>query len=1253
MDNVLSALQPDPRILDRFPYPVAYPYSLIFDADEKPSIRRWALCFTEYQLLRQVCLPLVSQYLHDAIDETAEKSIKALNTEIAAIRSPFFSDWISLLFTLRQHLPKVGVTPLFGGLDAALAALKQPEWRPIDLGKEFNLNPLEAILALRNRTAHGGLANETEATAHVREYLPVLHQVLRAFDFLGDCELWVCRDRPEAIRSGYARVRLLRGAVPGEPALTELSDDLSDALAESSAALGVPGRPPQPLYPLLNPVNEQEPLYLYDGHYGIKVGVKQGVEERSYIYYLGIEHRTEDTPACGRLKDLLAARRIHFFLSKDKTAPWTIADSATDYSRRTLDELIGAKYFPLCYLPFEGVERHVQRFLTIPTDPKLWPSDTTRPRYVNGLVLVGLAGSGKTNLLAHQVEQLLEIPDTSTERENRNLVLFLRGNGIALRPEGMSLFRDVAEKLGIAVTAADTRDKAKSSTTAGFSSFRELLDHLHGQWKHDRVDGRRLILVLDALNEAPFAETVIAEALELIAVAASYPWCKVILSTRQEWLSLWAGKIGAQEQSRLEELRPWLYVVERPGEQAQTRQKGPPVLTLEPFTADQVAKVYRRYQAAGGSPDQKTMPACRTAWEALSEPTRDLLTNPLYLHLFMEAFDGREAEPVKNPPALFRRYIGRAMAEHPGLEASVEAVITWLLRDLNRPSADLDDDDCNALRRAWADGLNATEARLLLSPVEGMAHEGFIVKRSGEDGGGYRFVFQTVAESLLYRYLQSAQPAQEDELAYWTRRAQPTTVFPEYAGAFGFLLRDWAASNQLNLVGPLVEAASGWLGGVLTTFLVEQAHSGHVPGQCSAAADAAARALEESGAHITAIALLHAACKMADTSYIGATKRYIQACVMIQEPLMVGDPNQLKISLSLAIAYQILADLMLSFGHGTEAETNYRSSLKIHKALWKAHPDNLGIGGGLIVIQTLYGDLLRVSGRYAEAKASYQRCLEIGELLHAANPANNLIGLALALAYSGLGTLYGHGVKIHNAKAACQRSVEIGEILWATCPHDAAVGNVLLTSYNNLAGILRMNGYSIEAETAYRRGILIGETLRAIHRDSLSIGYGLAMISIHFVSLLCDVRRNAEAEAACRRSVEIIEQVWAANPKHVDIGDCLARAYISQGNLLRDSGRNAEAEAAYRHGLEIHEAVWTVNPKRIDIASSLSVGHHRLFTLLRNSGRHAEANESFFRMFKIIGWRICLKLFFEGLQTILRMVLRSRFNFFGRLRIWL
>ncbi len=840
------------RILNDFPYPIAYPYSLIFDESDKPSNRCWALCFTEYQLLRVVCLPLVSQYLREEINRDAAESISALNKAVAGIRSPFFSDWIVLINTLRRHLAKVGIETLFPALGAALDALKQTEDRSIGLRGNKRLNSPDAILALRNETAHGGLPDQAQAGEHLGLYLPVLHQVLEAFDFLGDTLLKVhCGDRIEEL-TGRARVCTLRGAQVSELLEEELSGDLAEVFSESPAVIIGPKRKVVPIYPLFKPVGEPllgpEGLFLYDGHYGIQVQTPQGEQERSYIYYLGVHHRGQDTAAGGRLKELLAERQISFFLEKEKTAPWTIADSALDYSRRTLEDLLGNKYFPECYLPSKNLEHEFEAFLRVP-DLKTWSAETQRRRYVNGFILTGFAGGGKTAFLARQVEGLLKATGEEATRENPNLVLFLRGNAITVRSQGLSLFRDLAERLGIAVEGAST----KVRKGGGFSIFRELLDHFHRLWKQDRVEGRRLILIFDALNEAPLAEKVIREALEMAGEAACYPWCKVVFSVRQEWLGVWAGKMGAQETSPLEELRPFLYTTgqEPMGESGRkgTRgEAGPPVVTLEPFSEAEAAEVYGRYQAGAGQEGTGyKIPACRTPWGELTAETRSLLTSPLYLHLFMVTFDAKPAEPISKVPALFKEYVETSLKGRPGLQKAIDEVVSYLLQDVTRASADLSDNDCNRIREEWTGACSVEEARVSLSPVEALAHEGIIRKRVREEGGGYRFVFQTVAEYLVYRCLVQARQPGEQELSYWIRRAGHDRVFAEYAGAFGFLLRDWGANGSLALAAGLVEASPDWLRDVLTGFLVQQAHGRHVQGTGSSPAEAAAQALEENG----------------------------------------------------------------------------------------------------------------------------------------------------------------------------------------------------------------------------------------------------------------------------------------------------------------------------------------------------------------------------------------------------------------------
>jgi tetratricopeptide (TPR) repeat protein len=1069
-----------------------------------------------------VCLPLVGQYLQQEVDPSARDSMRALNRAIAAIRAPFFSDWIALVHTLRRHLPQVGITPLFPRLGEALEALQEPAERPVGLRGNACLKPLEAILALRNETAHGGLPDQEEAQTHLDAYLPVLHQVLAAFDWVGDTVLQVCIEAPEVVVTGQAWVRTLRGVQVGDAVEEVLSDDLVLAFTESPAVLTCPDGRVVPLYPLVHPVTEQEPLYLYDGHYGIQVQTRQTLEERSYVYYLGTHHRVTDSLACGRLRELLARRQISFFLSKEQTAPWTIADSATDYSRRTLEELLGTKYFPACYLPFTDLERHFAAFLRVPP-PDRWSAETTRRRYVNGFIVVGLAGAGKTAFLARQVETLLQETGAEAHRENPYLVLFLRGNGIVLRPEGMSLFRDVAEKLGIAVESTT----ARARSGGGFSNFRDLLEHLHSRWQQDRVSGRCLVLVLDALNEAPFAEQVIREALDMVGEAACYPWCKIVISTRQEWLSVWSSKMEAQETSPLEALRPFLYVPELEGhtgagEQWRSGVEAPPVVMLEPWSDETAHEVYTRYQAASQTtiPESRGyhIPACLTPWNALPVTTRDLLTNPLYLYLFMATFDHTEAEPMLTVPMLFRQYVNTISRERPGLRESIKAVIAHLLQDLTRSGADLSDDDAHAIHRAWAAALSAEEARLRLDPVQALTHEGMLTKRIREEGGGYRFVFQAVAEYLIYRYLADARPAGETEEAYWTRRAAPARVFPEYAGAFAFLMRDWATEKRLPRVVPLVEASPAWLRDVLTAFLMEQARTGYVPGTGSRAAEVVSTALAETGGAQSAYALMDAGNQLISSRFSLASRAYFQTCVVLYGTLWAANPDNVEIGNGLGRALNNLGLLLSEAGQMSEAEAVYRRSVAFYDTLWRANPDNVEIGNGLGRALNNLGNLLSEAGQMSEAEAVYRRSVALYDTLWRANPDNVRIGSGLGGALNNLGLLLRAAGRVSEVEAIYRRSVALYDTLWRANPDNVEIGNGLGGALNSLGLLLRAAGRVSEAEAIHRRSVALCDTLWRANPGNVEVKAGYA-------GSLCAVGRFTEAK-------HLIDEVLALVPEH-------------------------------------------------------------------------------------------------------------------------
>ncbi len=327
-----------------------------------------------------------------------------------------------------------------------------------------------------------------------------------------------------------------------------------------------------------------------------------------------------------------------------------------------------------------------------------------------------------------------------------------------------------------------------------FASFGDLLKHLNDQWPKDRVPGRRLVILFDAVNEAMRAENLLREAFDLVRAASAYPWCKVVLTLRREFLGVLRGKVEAQEKSVFLAVEPCLY---RPMvEEGPVGVSRDPVLELPLLSGDredgvlgEAGKAYELYRAKGltvdrGSKDRK--PGCRTPWRELSRETRELLRTPLFLYVFHHCFSNRPATAVRGQAMLLAEHVRRLFKEHEALEESCLAVVERLLRN-GRP--ELSDEDANDLRLEWAAGRTLAEARLYLSPLEAMVHAGLLRRRTRQEGTGYLFVFETVLEFLIARLWEAEDPSVSVERLKARIKSGPSPeTFPQYWNAFQFPL---------------------------------------------------------------------------------------------------------------------------------------------------------------------------------------------------------------------------------------------------------------------------------------------------------------------------------------------------------------------------------------------------------------------------------------------------------------------------------
>ena len=1182
-------------MLGRLPYAVAGARAQVDDARCSPQTRRGALHFTVYQLLRSATLPLIGQYLlGPAPLASTDKAPRSLTTALAGLRSPCFGDWVALAETLVKHGPALGLDAQ-PGFAPAMAASKQ---RAVEVPQEYadtrssSRRPhglLAAFQWLRNGCAHAGLANDAACRAAVEVYRPWLDELLGDFAYLAEDEVLVLRG---GIDETEPQVQRMRGpsAPPAEP--WRLDDALREAFAETPVVLRTSAGRILPLFPLLHGHLRGEPLGVYDGHY-LREDPKL---RRRTIYYLGLgarfpvdddESPPEDHADAGeRLAALLVARGVRLELKRDDVKPWTLAETANDFSRRTFLDQLGTRYLPPCWLERPAVMGPLRRFV----------GDASGGTRARAFLLAGAAGSGKSATLCRLAAEELGLVEAGSA--TGAIVIFVRGDGIDSGQEGPTLFPDLAHKLGLEV----------KDFKGGFS---ELFRHLARARGQDReVPDRRVVVLLDALNEARRHGNVMSEALDLVRAAREHPFVRIVLSVREEYLEVWRGRRFEHEASPFANLEG-LFVLPPDDPTRPRRPEDPPAWRLPPLGPAEAKAVYESYQMAASAGADAGHGAGRvkatwTPWSRLPESDRRLLTNPLHLHLWMETFDGREARPQGSASALFATYLDALFARRDRLWDALQRIVD---RWLEQGRTDLDDADANELRTTWAAGLPPEERRTRLDPIELASVEGLLVKRVTEEGGGYRVPVQFLRERLLHRRLtERGAGASREALASWAERA----TFPDLVGALALVAEDvWQADRSADLAA--LEASAGGLK-ALARAMIARALAGEPLDACSRRATAL---VEAGGEDVTWVLFLLVDGELDGVSPHAVRRRLLEPALAQLERLATAEPGRTDLALDLAVSLAIFGDLLRDEGDGSRGRVHYQRSREILEREVTAQPGRTDLAQCLSCTLHRLGGLALDEGDGAHARQLYERSHEIAEQLAAAEPVRADRARDLSLSLSRLGDLAWNEGDGARARRLYERSCEIAEQLAAAEPMRADRARDLSVSLSRLGDLARDEGNGERARPFYEHTLRIAERLAMAEPGRVDRTRDLAIALERLGDLAREVGDGASAEDAFARALGIRERLATAEPGLVYLSADLSLSLARGGDLAWAHGDGGRARELYERSHEIAERLAAAEPGRADLALRLSQSFSRLGYLARQDGDMARAGRHLQRSLEI------------------------------------
>jgi tetratricopeptide (TPR) repeat protein len=1066
---------------------------------------------------------------------------------------------------------------------------------------EIGADPVhESLVKERNENAHGAPWNESECVRRLPVLKRLIDKTLNLFRPLVDLEL--LRKSPGGM------IRLVGSKESFAPEPLPEDGPLQDSFEESDLVVRGPDGALLPLYPLFLP-----PDGLPEGY--AEVLLLAGHGQKSVVY-IGTRRRTERQDTLARYLDLLRAKNIDPRFTLETMTPWSVSDWARATSLGAVENLKGVKYFPNFYKERRTRQAPIAVDLEPPPEHAALDDDDDEPdggtggddvgkkradgaapgergvddivwRWIEkgkeaALLVAADAGNGKTSLFCRLTERLSgQSAATASEavgEPSQDCVLLLLA-GEKMRDGLNRLFRRMRDGLGFS-----------DDPVYGVHGF----DHLLAAWeeagrKQDAQNGeRRLVILLDAVNEAQNPKGLLEEAAELASQAAvantraGRPWVRILLSVRTHVVEALLDHWGAQNDA------PFLASPHNFAHFDDGRHRHTPYLALRPFALDEAGVAFERARAC--LPD-----ACASPWADLPPATQDLLRRPLMVLLFHQAFSGQACPPAPaTASTLWSAWLDRTFQSASALEKrALDLADACIDAGANR----VPDELVAAWRKAWQQDEMANDPVRIaasLDPFERLAAVGLLRQ---VDRGGWDWVSDSLAGQVYFRALRRQDPnLSEESLTCWLDL--PAT--PRLSGALVEAAATcWRSGSPLALralLGARMEDADR----LISQTLLDVAPRGPEV-EISRKVESFAQALAQLAAwcqaegrqmqceHLARPLLWNVQDGLRDRrGTTPALRKVAETATELAEVLAHSNQGDVFRLRDLSAAYDRIGDLDARSAPA-KARVWYEKALGVREKLVALEPSNPGFQSDLA---HTYADLSAVDARRDRTKAKewMGKALRIAEKLVAGKPEDPMFLRALAVSYHTMGQL-DESHSPDKAKTCYARALEIRQKLVAVESNDTALVLDLAATHHRL-GLLEDPRDRVKAERSFEKALEITENLVEREPESTAVLRAHAL-SCDRIGTLYKVGDPAKARLWRDRSLEIRERLVALEPSNTAFLRDLSVSYSQMGGLEERSDP-AKARAWFEKDLGIAERLAEQEPDNTTFLLDLSISYRQM-----------------------------------------------------------
>ncbi len=1078
------------RILERYPFAIAHGYQRTI-APESAAAAYSNFFFTYEATLQFVTLLLLAEFLQ------SERQVPELAMKLVNLRRPDLGKWTEAMFSLAKYWR--GEHPL-----GELAHTARSFAKLSHDGRSLQ----DAVRNLRNTEMHYKSWTEPHCREQLARWVRARERTLEHFACLADYEVW------RKTEGGAVRLVGANDRFETQPVHDA---QLAEVFEISDLAVRLPAGELLPLRPLFVapdqlPQGYSEPLLAFFGH------------TKSEVVYLGVSSEARRREELTRYEALLSAKDIDPRFTVAHFEPWTVSDWARESARVVLESLRGVKYFPDQY-------QYRRRGVTQDegAEPSLGVDDVFDQWLAGGreaaLIVAAEAGSGKTSLLCRAADEL-------AHADGHDCVLLLTGGTLRTTGHG-ALFARIRDGLGF----------SDNATGGGLLRFDQLLERWLSIGEQDQHHlARRLVLLVDAVNEAADPKSVLEEVAALAESAASAnrragrPFVRLVVSLRAERIRTLSERWGEHSDT------PFLPNAHNFAHFDDGRGKGEPFLALRSFS---LAEAEQAYGLAQGRATRATQP-CSISWAALNAGTQQLIRHPLLLMLFHRTYAGATRPPVLDgQQTLWSAWLDRVFDPMQSSSELERRALDLAEACIDRGATVIPEELADEWHAAWRKELNHDPVRIAASLdwLERLKETGLLRE---QENGQLDWVSEAVAEQLYFRALRRRDPEMKaTSVAVWLQ----LSATPRLYGALGLAL---AAAWRANVLETLDVIAAESV--ALARLLLRQA--------------LLLLAFEGGGASTTVLS------QVFDERLESATSRW----------------KEQRFHEGLRLLRGALTDSLRTMTH----------QFGSHDALLAVAEQGVRTAAALTALEPSTDDMLHLSaalerhGRLAlrtdiaKARKSFEHGVDVCEKLDRLAPGNATFRRNLASAYRHVGEVATDtGLSrgwYEKARAVCDELVQ-------GFPDNTAYLRDLSIAYDKL-GDLDVRDDPPRVLSWYVRSRRLCERMHELEPDNVRYLRDLAMSYDRLGTVVGPDDANS-ARKWYQKSLSLRLALAQLEGQNVDYLRELSVSYSQVGDL--DAVENpASARASFEQALAIRSRIVELEPRNVVHLRDLSISYDKL-----------------------------------------------------------